>query len=74
MGETPRLLAMPTSPKRFDRKLYTRARVTLSLATAAGSTAWSLAGRATAPVSGLAFTGRVHIELGDRALPIVNRN
>jgi hypothetical protein len=65
---------MPTSPERFDRKLYNRARVALSLASAAGSTAWSLAGRATAPVPGLTFMGPVRIEFGDRALPIINRN
>lgn len=65
---------MHLSPNRFDRKLYNRARVVLSLASAAGSTAWSLAGRGTVPPAGGDVRGRVHVELGDRALPILYRN
>ncbi|PAP77081.1 hypothetical protein [Rubrivirga marina] len=65
---------MPRPPNRPDRRLYNHARVELALASAAGSTAWSLAGRAAAPGPEHRLDRRALIEPADRALPIVNRN
>lgn len=67
-------MAMPKLPNRFDRKLHNRTCVGLPLASASGSAAWSLAGRGT--MAGPEHLPRRldHIELGDRALPILNRN
>lgn len=65
---------MTPSPKRFDRKLYNGARVAFPLACAAGSMAWSLAGRGAAPRPEQRFGCRAYVAPGDRALPILNRN
>lgn len=56
------------------RTLYNGACVDLRLALAAGSTAWSPAGRGSFLLAERWAVRRPSVEPGDRALPIVNRN
>ena len=65
---------MPPSPDPFHRRPYDRARVALALAAAAGSSAWSPAGRGAVAPAEFSVDRRLGVEPGDRALPIVYRN
>lgn len=67
-------MTAPSSPDRFDRKLYNRARVALPLVTGAGSAAWSPAGRASLVRPEYRLGRSNLVEPGDRSLPIVYRN
>ena len=58
----------------FGRTHHNRARVALTITTAAGSAAWSPAGQTSVARPEYRLHQRLAIEPGDRALPIVYRN
>lgn len=65
---------MTPSSDSFDRSRYNRTRVDRNVAIAAGSTAWSLAGRGSIPAPEHRRDLPRFVEYGDRALPIRYRN
>lgn len=65
---------MPSLPDRFDRKLHNDARVALPLASDAGSTAWSPAGRASVALPEYGFGRRAPLVAGVLEFLLVNRN
>lgn len=62
------------SPSPSDRRPAPRPRLAFALVTAAGSVAWSPAGRGGVAQPGYRLAPEARIEAGDRALPIVFRN
>jgi hypothetical protein len=65
---------MPAASNRIDREHYNSVNVGVRLAAAAGSTAWSPAGRGSCLRQDYGCTCRAFVDLADRSLPIVFRN